>query len=237
MLLDPASPFLTARWANLCLVNFAVSPERLAPFLPAGLELDTQNGSAFVSLVAFDFLETRVMGVGWPGYTDFPEVNLRYYVRRGKRRGVCFIREFIPQQLPCLIARALYNEPYRACDLLRLRDRKADFEEFETRLRWGGETHMLSLLVGPEKGVPASDTQAHFFKEHKWGFGVDHSGRTLRYKVLHPYWRVRPVLETKLRFDWGKVYGPHWTFLNSEEPHSSHFAVGSKVAVFPPTYL
>lgn len=237
MLFNPHKPFLTARWSNLTLINFAVPPERLSPLMPDKLEPDLHQGSAFVSLVAFDFLNTRVLGVPWPGYVNFPEVNLRFYVRHGERRGVMFVREFIPQQLPCMIARALYNEPYAACDLTRLRDRRPAYEDFETRLRWSDQTHSITQRVLYQEELPPEDSEAHFFKEHKWGFGRDHSGRLLRYKVLHPEWRIRPVQETQLYFDWFKVYGPHWAFLNHEEPHSSYFALGSEVAVFPPTLM
>lgn len=74
-------PFLTARWQHLCLLNYAVDPARLQPRLPEGLELDTLAGEAYMSLVAFDFLDTRVLGIPWPFYRNFPEINLRFYVR------------------------------------------------------------------------------------------------------------------------------------------------------------
>src|SRR5262245_23022935 len=85
--------FLTARWSNLFLATDAVPPALLRPRLAPGLDLDTRDGQAFVSLVAFDFLDTRVLGVPWPGYRNFPELNLRFYVRHGGERGVMFIRE------------------------------------------------------------------------------------------------------------------------------------------------
>ena len=96
--------FLSARWERLCLVTYDVDPARLAPLLHPELELDTRDGRAFVSLVAFDFLDTRVLGIPWPGYRSFPEVNLRFYVRHGDRRGVVFIREYVPKRLIAWIA-------------------------------------------------------------------------------------------------------------------------------------
>src|SRR5437763_12575469 len=105
-------PFLTAKWSNLFLATYAVPPATLEKRLPAGLVLDTRDGSAFVSLVAFEFLDTRVLGVAWPGYRDFAELNLRFYVRRGDERGVVFLREFVPRRLVAWVARWFYNEPY-----------------------------------------------------------------------------------------------------------------------------
>src|SRR5262245_26571807 len=112
-----AFPFLTARWSNLFLATYAVPHDLLRPRLPPGLELDIWERQAFVSLVAFDFLQTRVLGVPWPGYRDFPEVNLRFYVRHGNQRGVTFIREFVPRRLVAWMARLLYNEPYVAAPM------------------------------------------------------------------------------------------------------------------------
>src|SRR4051794_22295162 len=101
--MDEAAPvgraFLTAQWTNLILANYAVPDALVLPYLPPGLELDRHEGRAFVSLVAFDFVGTRVFGIPWPGYRDFPEVNLRFYVRCGADRGVCFIRELVPLRL------------------------------------------------------------------------------------------------------------------------------------------
>ena len=110
-------PFLTAEWRNLFLATYAVPPSLLEARLPPGLALDTRDGHAFVSLVAFEFLNTRVLGVPWPGYRNFAELNLRFYVHRtlptrAVERGVVFVREFVPQRLVAGMARWLYNEPH-----------------------------------------------------------------------------------------------------------------------------
>src|SRR5437763_1450757 len=90
---DPSQgfAFLRTRWTHLVLANYPCHDHLLRP--PPGLELDRFDSSAFVSLVGFSFLDTRVLGVGWPGFRHFPEWNLRFYVRRGDQRGVCFVRE------------------------------------------------------------------------------------------------------------------------------------------------
>ena len=106
-------PFLTARWLNVAAITFAIEEERLLPFLPGGATIDTLEGSPRVSLVAFEFQRTRVRGVAIPGHIDFPEINLRFYVRHGGERGVVFIRELVPRRAIATIARLLYNEPYQ----------------------------------------------------------------------------------------------------------------------------
>lgn len=98
--------------------NYAVEPSLLEAYVPRGTELDEWNGTTYVSLVGFLFVNTRVLGIAVPGHRTFEEVNLRIYVRRrvgGElRRAVTFIREIVPRRAIAMVARAAYNEPYVA---------------------------------------------------------------------------------------------------------------------------
>ena len=45
--------FLTAEWRHLAMLNYAVNPAILEPYVPAGTMLDTYQGQTYVSLVGF----------------------------------------------------------------------------------------------------------------------------------------------------------------------------------------
>ena len=64
------------------MANYEVDPSLLASRIPAGTELDLEDGKCFVSLVGFMFLDTRVLGMPIPFHVNFEEVNLRFYVKR-----------------------------------------------------------------------------------------------------------------------------------------------------------
>jgi uncharacterized protein YqjF (DUF2071 family) len=193
-----------------------------------------RDGNAFVSLVAFEFLNTRVLGIPWPGYRNFGELNLRFYVRHGEERGVVFIREFVPQRLVAWMANWLYNEPYLAAPIVAKRDEEtADQIKMSYRLTYAGRDHHISVTGGKPTFRPEESSTEHFFKEHKWGFGVTRSGKALRYEVKHAVWDVYPVREHRLDFDFAAVYGPEWGFLAQEKPCSTVLAVGSSVGVYP----
>ncbi|MGH7597707.1 MAG: DUF2071 domain-containing protein [bacterium] len=100
--------FLSAYWQNLINLTYRVNPKLLLPDLPRGLELDLLDGKAHVSLVAFAFLDTRVKGCKIPFHINFPEVNLRYYVNCKGKRGVVFLREYVPRYCIALIADKQY---------------------------------------------------------------------------------------------------------------------------------
>ena len=208
-------------------------PALLGNRLPPCLDLDTRDGQAFVSLVAFDFLDTRVLGVPWPGYRNFAELNLRFYVRSGADRGVVFIREFVPQRLVAWLARVLYNENYLAAPLhSTLRD-EPDRLTVLHRLSWQGRSYSVSVTGAKPAFRPAETGVEHFFKEHRWGFCTNRRGQTVRYEVIHPVWDIYPVTAYQVELDWASVYGPEWKFLERQAPYSAVLAAGSAVSVFP----
>lgn len=229
----PRRTFLTARWGNLILANFRVPEELLRPLVPPNCELDRRDGACWASLVGFQFLGTRVLGVGWPGFRDFPEWNLRFYVSHEGRRGVCFVREFVPQRTVATIARVLYNEPYRAARMtMDVRDQPDALAATYT-VTWAGRVHSLRA-VGTRPAVrPGPDSAEHWFKEHAWGYGTSRRGALIRYEVSHPEWDVYPVREFAADVDWGALYGPQWAPMTGAQPESVVLAAGGAIAVFP----
>jgi uncharacterized protein len=226
-------PFLTARWVNVALVSYPVPDRILSSRLPPGLALDRWQGQAFVSLVAFDFLDTRVLGVAWPGFTSFPEMNLRFYVRDGDRRGVVFVRELVPSRVVAWVARLFYNEPYRVARLRSITETLPGRIQVAHELPWGGRSQRITVegrypaAAGPETGA------THFFKERHWGYGTDRRGRALRYAVDHPAWRVFPDAEARVDLDFATVYGREWDLLTGQAPAHVALAEGSSVSVYP----
>jgi len=227
-------PFLSARWKNLLNLTYEVPPELLEPHCPDGVELERSEGRSFVSLVAFDFTDARVLGVPWPGYRAFPEVNLRFYVRHGNDRGVVFLREFVPKRAVALIARALYGEPYVRAPMVSEQRLTAEKLSFGLRMNHGGRTHELRVTANSHSThVPPEDSPEHFFKEHSWGFGTDRLGRTRRYRVDHPRWAVYDIESLTVDIDFETLYGEQWAFLDDADPIHRIFAGGSDVTVYP----
>lgn len=232
-------PFLAARWENLAIITYAVPRDLLASALPRGCELDEHRdwpGMGLVSLVAFDFIDCRVLGVRWrvPGtrLVDFPEINLRFYIRGPRGRGVCFIREYVPSRLVGVVARMMYNEPYRAGRMRSLVTRAAGELRVEHGIEVAGRNHRL-LVRAHEQPREQSTGVETFFKEHQWGYGRDRRGRPLVYEVRHPTWPVHDVIDARVDVDFATLYGEPWSALNTLEPISTVLAAGSAITVSP----
>jgi hypothetical protein len=178
-----------------------------------------------------------VLGIPWPGFRNFPEINLRFYVRGNNRRGVMFIKELVPSSLVAWIARSTYNEPYEALSMASRVETTAEKIKVFHQVSRGDVIHTLSLecLNAPE--LPPESSPAHFFKEHQWGFGVSKKGKTLQYEVLHPQWNIFPVQSQSYEIDFAQLYGTDWTLLNEIEPMSCYCASGSKIEVLRPEVI
>ncbi len=225
--------FLTARWANLVLANYAVPEAVVRPYLPPGVEPDFYKGEVVVSLVGFQFLDTRVLGVGWPGFRHFPEWNLRLYVRHGRDRGVVFVREFVPQRLVCAVARLIYNEPYRAAALTQNITEDDHTIRAEYSVTYKGAAHTMGATGTKPGAVPTDGSLEAFFKEQRFGYGTSHFGTLIQYEVEHPPWACYPVTDFRASVDWGQLYGGQWAPFSAKAPHSVVFAAGSAVRVYP----
>ena len=237
------SPFLTARWRYLAMLNYAVPPEVLAPFVPAGTELDSWRGTTFASVVGFLFLDTRVLGVAIPGHRDFEEVNLRFYVRRkaaeGWRRGVVFVKEIVPRMAIAATARLLYGEKYVALPMRHSITgdpaRAGMYVQYGWRLRgfggFRGHWNGLGAVATGSAAEVAPDSEEEFITEHYWGYSSTRGGGCVEYQVEHPRWRVWKLQRPVLDCDVAALYGERFTAPLAAEPSSAFLADGSTVVV------
>ncbi len=227
--------FLEARWHELVMLNYVVDPAVLADRIPAGCELDTWSGHAFVSVVGFQFLGTRVLGFPIPFHRNFEEVNLRYYVRRRVngvwRRGVAFVKELVPRYAAAIIARTVYGENYEALPMRHssgvVGNRRTARYEWRRNGAWEG---VGAAFAGPP--VPLSDeAEETFISEHYWGYSSRRDRTTVEYRVEHPRWQVWRAETSSLECDVATLYGSEFVEALSAAPSSAFAADGSPVSV------
>jgi uncharacterized protein YqjF (DUF2071 family) len=227
--------FLKAEWRRLALANYEVDPQMLSPFLPYKTELDSWNGTHYVSLVGFLFLNTKVLGVKVPYHINFEEINLRFYVRHhdGKqwKRGVVFVREIVPKPLITFVANTLYNEHYATRKMFHAwKDSEANMET--TYGYWEkNRKQLFSVVSSKEKQPIPVGSETEFITEHYWGYSGTSENRTTEYQVTHPRWDAYEIKDFNIDFDFSLAYGNHWEFLNKQQPLSVMLAEGSSITV------
>jgi uncharacterized protein YqjF (DUF2071 family) len=216
------------------MLNFAIDPKILQPLVPPETELDFHESHTFVSVVGFLFLDTRVIGLPIPLHRDFEEVNLRFYVRRKSaqewRRGVVFVREFVPRRAIAFVARTFYGEPYLALPMRHVLEHKDGrvFVEYQWRRARRWETLAMTATGEPKSAVEGSHEE--FITEHYWGYTARRGGCS-EYQVEHPRWRLWTADTTKFDADLATLYGPEFVETLAARPVSGFIAEGSPIQV------
>jgi uncharacterized protein YqjF (DUF2071 family) len=234
--------FLTAEWRWLAMLNYRVSPQLLAPLVPAGTEIDLWGRDTFISVLAFRFSKVRMMGIPIPFHTDFDEVNLRFYVSRplgGQlRRGVVFVKEIVPRSAVALTARAMYNEPYsvmemkhRVPDVTRVAETPPEVEyAFRQPSRW---SRITITPKGSPRRIPEASEQ-EFLSVRHWGYTRQRDGGTVEYRVEHPRWSFWDTSAAALDADLLPLYGDRFVDILNRPADSAYLLDGSPVSVSLP---
>jgi uncharacterized protein len=226
--------FLTAEWCNLLMLNYAVDPNLLRPFVPAGTELDDYDGKAYFSLIGFEFNRTRVLGFAAPFHQSFEEVNLRFYVKRAGRRGVVFIRELVPKYAVAAIARFAFNENYSCVPMSHHIETGADGTVLQAEYTWGSGHSRCSLSIETEGAsfLAPEGSEEQFITEHYWGYAAQTGGGCLEYEVQHPQWQVWKARHAEFSGNAAHYYGAEFADPLMRPPDSAFLAQGSPVTVY-----
>jgi uncharacterized protein len=233
----PARAFLTARWEHLVLLNYTVPNKVLAPLIPRGTEIDRFGGETIVSLVAFLFADTRLLGIPVPGHRVFEEVNLRFYVSRvgrdgNLRRAVVFVRELVPKAAIAAVARWAYNEPYLTVPMAHETSIDAERGGYVCYAwRHGGQSFAIEASVNGPASAPEPGSEAEFITEHYFGYTTQRDGGTLEYAVEHPSWRLWDAPHAGFFGSPAALFGDKWGKVLSGRPRSAFVALGSEVTV------
>lgn len=181
-------------WRDLTFVHWAVSPERVAGFMPPGVRPDVHNGLTYVGLVPFRMVDAGLaLGPAVPWAGTFLETNVRLYsVDSTGRRGIVFLSLDTDRLLVVSGARAVFGLPYR-WGRLRHQHRATpggDEHRYEARLRHPG-VRGASSRVEVSVGGPVAASALDEFLLSRWGLHVAHLGRTWYVPNAHPTWQVR----------------------------------------------
>jgi len=100
-------------WNDLLFAHWPVSAEVLRPLVPSALALYTFDGRCWLAVAPFHMSGIRARGLPpIPGFSAFPELNVRTYVTLGEKPGVYFFSLDAGSLAAVWSARAAYRLPY-----------------------------------------------------------------------------------------------------------------------------
>ena len=181
-------PGLRNRWDELAFVHWRYPADEVQRLLPPGLQVDTFDGEAWVSLVPFRMRRagpTFLPPIPW--ISNFPETNVRTYVIDSAGHRAVWFLSLDATRLPVVaFARWVIGFPYvwatMTIDHSGLRTTYTT-----TRRRWPRRPNATTRLV-VESGATIEPTDLDVFLTARWGTVAMSRGRLRHHPVEHPPW-------------------------------------------------
>jgi uncharacterized protein YqjF (DUF2071 family) len=208
-------PVMLQHWRWLTFLHWRYPPSAVQALLPAGLEVETFDGAAWIGLVPFLMDGVRPPGVPpAPWVSRFPETNVRTYARGPDGRGAIWFLSLDAARLGAvLVARAGYTLPYfwsamsvgpgGPGDRPGPGRRGADRLAYRCRRRWpgsGGARCDADVELGPPFEAAELGALDHFLTA-RYRLWTVVGGRLAAADAEHPPWSLRRARVVDLHQD------------------------------------
>jgi uncharacterized protein YqjF (DUF2071 family) len=188
---------LAQTWQQLLFAHWRVDPKIVAPLLPAGLEVDTFDGSAWIGVVPFLMNNVHPRGtVNVTGLSRFPELNIRTYVKRDDKPGVWFLSLDAGNPVAVRIGRRLFHLPYYDAGMSI--HTKNGWVQYRSHRKGAGRKGAAVDFEGkyrPTGDVYRSKTGSidEWLTERYCLYTGDAQGRIMRLDIQHRPWPLQPA--------------------------------------------
>jgi len=192
----PTRPWILAQqWHHLLFAHWPVSATTLRSLIPPALEVDTFGGEAWLGVVPFRMMAVHPRGIpsaSW--YSEFPELNVRTYVRVGDRPGVFFFSLDASSRAAVWTARRWAGLPYFRAEMNLTHDGETII--YRSRRAHEGaapaEFDARYAATGPPFRSSPS-TIEYWLTERYCLYTVDTQGAARRLEVHHAPWPLQPA--------------------------------------------
>lgn len=191
----PDGPWvMTQTWHDLLFAHWPIDSAALREQVPSEFALDVFDGTAWLGIVPFRMTNVAPRGVpSLPWISEFPELNVRTYVRVNDRPGVYFLSLDAGSTLAVQAARSLLNLPYYSAAMSVTPN--ADYIEYDSRRDDRSTAAIFAARYRPVGAPfePISDSFEYFLTERYCLYNLDHRGRPYRLDIHHPPWSLQPA--------------------------------------------
>jgi uncharacterized protein YqjF (DUF2071 family) len=186
----PNGPWIMAQtWQDLLFAHWPVPADDLRPLIPAQLPLDTFDNQAWVAVAPFHMSGIRTRGLPpIPGFSRFPELNVRTYVKLDGKPGVYFFSLDVTSRAAVWAARTFYHLPYYQARMqVNVSGDKVDY--FAQRLGKPAELRMQYWPTSPIR-LRERGSIEHWLTERYCLYTVWHD-KVYRADIHHVQWPLQ----------------------------------------------
>jgi uncharacterized protein len=216
-------------WRDLLFAHWPFDPAVVRPLIPAGLELETWDGRAWIGVVPFRM--TRVTA-HWvppvPGVSTLGEINVRTYVRRGARSGVWFFSLDATSWAAVHAARLGFALPYHRARIEAVPEGEG-VRYRSARQPAGPRFDAEYAPTGRVRTAEPGSLDAWLVNRPRL-FAVRGGSRVERTEIDHPQW---PLQDAAAEITDNTMLDPLGLRVGSERPHLL-FARRVDVVAWPP---
>jgi len=184
---------MTQTWHDLLFAHWRMDAGALREKVPSAFELDLFDGAGWFGVVPFHMTNVAPRGIpSLPWVSEFPELNVRTYVRVDDRPGVYFFSLDAGSRLAVQAARTLLNLPYYPATMIVRSE--AGAIEYDSRRNDGSHARLSGTyrpIGSPFRAV--TGTLEYFLTERYCLYNVDHRGAPYRLDIHHPPWPLQPA--------------------------------------------
>jgi len=192
----PHSPWIMIqKWHDLLFMHWRVEPHEIRHLIPAGLELDTFDGSAWVGVVPF-----RMSGVRYrwttpiPSASAFAELNVRTYVTREDKPGVWFFSLDAGSALAVWAARRYFHLPYFRSQFALSKSNGDSIDYRSRRTHGGAPSADLRVSYRPTGTIfHAQPCSIEYFLTERYCLYAFDGHRIFRGEIDHEPWSLQPA--------------------------------------------
>jgi uncharacterized protein YqjF (DUF2071 family) len=188
-------PVMHQNWGKLLFMHWRFDAARLRPLIPAGLEIDTFDGSAWIAIVPFTMWDIRAFPPyvpAVPGLSAMHELNVRTYVVLNGTPGVWFFSLDCNSAAAVFGARTLYYLPYYNADVT-LEQERSTINYSLTRTDKPAATFRASWNIGYPLPTSRPDS-LEFFLTERFCLFSEHKGDLYRSRIHHEAWPLQTAI-------------------------------------------
>lgn len=230
----PEGPWvMTQTWHDLLFAHWSVDSRDLRSKIPPAFELDLFDGQAWIGIISFHMTNVAPRGVpSLPWISEFPELNVRTYIRVGDRPGVYFFSLDAGSVLAVQAARTLLNLPYHSASMKVTPQGSA--VHYQSHRDDNDQAQFIATYEpAGEVFVAAEGSLEYFLTERYCLYHLDHRGVPYRLEIHHPPW---PLQRARVHLVGNGMADVNGVMLPAQSPRV-HFAKRQDMVAWLPAAL